>query len=98
MLVSIPPLSLLSCSWALEGSEGYGSLLSGDEEALGRDFVPKANDSISSGRPSDSAGAGLRHPQEFHRLPGAADGSRHAQGRQGASVMGLEDRKEERLD
>lgn len=43
---------------------------------------------------SDSAGAGLRHPQEFHLLPGAANSLGDAQDCQDLEIMGLEDWQE----
>lgn len=48
---------------------------------------------MTPNRPGDAIGAGLCDPQELHLCAGAADGGGHAQGGQGAQVLGLEYRQ-----
>lgn len=54
---------------------------------MARVFGPSTNN-IS--RPSDPTRSRVRDSQELHLHPGTPDGSRHAQGRQGAARLGLE--------
>lgn len=66
----------------------------GDEGPLDQ-LVRKANDPIFCDRLSNPVGAGIRYSQELHLHSGAINGRRNAQSRQGATIVGLEYRKEE---